>query len=83
MGLSPHYEENLVALIKQLRVQYSAPEAKFVTASLGQTAMNDTTSGDGLILEAMEAVSNGTKVRRQRSRERFPLTALHCAYTTV
>eukprot|EP01046_Picozoa_sp_COSAG06_P045280 COSAG06_NODE_6235_length_3025_cov_4.270807_6_plen_110_part_00 len=34
---------------------------QFVTASLGQTAMNDTTSGGGLILEAMEAVSNGTK----------------------
>ena len=31
MGLSTHYEENLVALIKQLRVQYNAPNAKFVT----------------------------------------------------
>ena len=28
MGLSLHYEENLVALIKQLRVQYNAPKAK-------------------------------------------------------
>ena len=27
MGLSTHYEANLVALIKQLRVQYSAPKA--------------------------------------------------------
>ena len=80
MSLSLHYEENLVVLIKQLRVPYNAPKAKFVTASLGQTAMNNTTSGDGLIVEA---VSNGTKVRRQRLRERFPVTAFHCAYTTV
>ena len=61
MGLSLHYEQNLVALIKQLRVQYNAPKAKFVTASLGQTAMNDTTSGGGLILQAMENVANATK----------------------
>ena len=55
----------------QLRVQYNAPKAKFIAASLGQTTMNDTASGSGLIMEAMEAVSNGTKVGRQRSRERF------------
>ena len=36
-GLSTQYEQNLVALIKQLRVQYNAPKAKFVTASLGQS----------------------------------------------
>ena len=35
--------------------------AQFVTASLGQSVPTDTTSGAGLILEAMEAVSNGTK----------------------
>jgi hypothetical protein len=34
---------------------------QFVTATLGQTSMNDTKSGGGLILEAMEAVANGTK----------------------
>jgi hypothetical protein len=28
MGLSTHYEENLVALIKALRVQYDSPKAK-------------------------------------------------------
>lgn len=28
MGLSTHYEENLVALIKGLRVQYDSPNAK-------------------------------------------------------
>ena len=60
MGLSTHYEENLVALIKQLRVQYNAPEAKFVTASLGQSVMG-ATDGGGLILDAMLNVANGTK----------------------
>eukprot|EP01044_Picomonas_judraskeda_P007245 COSAG03_NODE_768_length_5947_cov_22.170361_6_plen_129_part_00 len=34
---------------------------QFVTASLGQTAMNDTKSGGGLILQAMENVASGTK----------------------
>jgi hypothetical protein len=57
MGLSTHYEENLVALIKQLRVQYNAPNAKFVTASLGQTVQG-ATDGGGLILDAMENVAN-------------------------
>ena len=59
LGLSTHYEGNLVAFIKQ-RLQYNAPNAKFVTASLGQTAMGST-SGDGLILDAMLNVANATK----------------------
>jgi len=60
MGLSEHYESNLVALIKELRVQYGSPNAKFVTASLGQTVQGST-GGDGLILDAMENVANATK----------------------
>ena len=60
MGDSSHYEQNLVTLIKQLRLQFHAPNAKFVTASLGQTAQG-ATDGGGLILDAMEAVANGTK----------------------
>jgi hypothetical protein len=60
LGLSMHYEANLVQLIKQLRVQYGSPNAKFVTASLGQTKQGDTSNG-GLILDAMEAVANATK----------------------
>jgi len=60
MGLSTHYEPNLVALIKQLRVQYGSPNAKFVTASLGQT-VKGSMGGDGLILDAMLNVANGTK----------------------
>merc|ERR1712031_88729 len=48
-------EFNLVNLIKQLRKEYNAPNAKFVTASLGQT-VKGSTSGDGQILDAMLAV---------------------------
>ena len=52
MGLATHYEANLVTLIEQLRLQYHAPNAPFVTASLGQTVLNST-AGDGLILSGM------------------------------
>eukprot|EP00045_Choanoeca_perplexa_P004653 m.39629 g.39629 ORF g.39629 m.39629 type:complete len:387 (+) comp12687_c0_seq2:60-1220(+) len=52
MALSEHYEINLVKLIKTLRAQFNAPNAKFVTASLGQTVKGDT-DGGGLILDAM------------------------------
>ena len=72
MGLSTHYEKNLVALIKQLRVQYDAPKAKFVTASLGQTVKPGTIDSDanarskrpdggGIILQAMLNVANASK----------------------
>jgi len=60
MGLASVYEQNLVALINALRKQYNAPKAPFVTASLGQTTQG-ATDGGGLILDAMEAVANGTK----------------------
>jgi len=54
-GYYTQYEFNLVNLIKQLRKEYNAPNAKFVTASLGQTAKGST-GGDGHILDAMLAV---------------------------
>ena len=60
MGLSTQYEQNLVRLIKVLRIQYGSPSAKFVTASLGQTKQGDT-DGGGLILDAMENVANPAK----------------------
>ena len=44
MALAEHYEENLVALIKALRLLFKSPNAKFVAATLGQTLNNDTTS---------------------------------------
>lgn len=55
MALAGRYELNLVKLIKTLLTQYKAPNAKFVTASLGQT-VKGATDGGGLILDAMEAV---------------------------
>jgi len=51
-SLSEKYEEHLVALIKALRAEFKAPNAKFVTASLGQT-VKGSTANDGLILDAM------------------------------
>lgn len=54
-ALSSRYERNLVHLIKQLRKDFSAPNAKFVCASLGQTKKG-ATDGGGKILDAMLAV---------------------------
>lgn len=58
--LSRYYERNLANMIRKLRIQYTSPNAKFVTASLGQTVQGDT-DGGGLILDAMQAVANATK----------------------
>lgn len=54
-ALSGRYEKNLVHLIKQLRKEFEAPDAKFVCASLGQTRKG-ATDGGGKILDAMLAV---------------------------
>lgn len=54
-ALSDRYEKNLVHLIKQLRKDFNAPNAKFVCASLGQTKKG-ATDGGGKILDAMLAV---------------------------
>ena len=54
-ALSSRYETNLVNLIKALRKEFDAPDAKFVTASLGQTKKG-ATDGGGKILDAMLAV---------------------------
>ena len=54
-ALSQRYEKNLVHLIKQLRKDFDAPNAKFVCASLGQTERG-ATDGGGKILEAMLSV---------------------------
>ena len=53
------YEQNLVNLIKSLRKDFNAPKAPFVTASLGQTPESDTTSGHGVIMQAMKNVASG------------------------
>ena len=58
------YEKNLVQLIKQLRKDFNAPGAKFVSASLGQTRKDDE-GNKRLILDAMFAVDS-------RSSSRYP-----------
>ncbi len=52
------YEQNLVHLIKQLRKDFEAPNAKFVCATLGQTEMG-AAGNEGLILNAQLAVASG------------------------
>jgi len=49
------YEHNLVNLIKTLRQDFNAPEAKFIIATLGQTKKG-AEGNEGLILDAMFAV---------------------------
>lgn len=49
------YEQNMVQLIKQLRMEFDAPDAKFVCATLGQTAKG-AKGNEGLILDAQMAV---------------------------
>jgi len=54
------YEVNLVNLIKALRNDFNAPNAKFVCATLGQTKKG-TAGNEGKILEAQLAVSDPKK----------------------
>ncbi|MEJ6569978.1 MAG: sialate O-acetylesterase [Akkermansiaceae bacterium] len=53
------YEKNLIQLIQTLRKDFDTPDAKFVTASLGQTKKGSK-GGDGKILDAMEAVAKNS-----------------------
>jgi hypothetical protein len=54
-GHATRYEKNLVALIKALRKDFNAPKAKFVCATLGQTAKG-AKGNEGHILNAQLAV---------------------------
>ena len=54
-GHAENYEKNLVQLIKQLREDFQAPQAKFVCATLGQTEKG-ASGNEGLILDAQLAV---------------------------
>ena len=56
-ALSSRYEKNLVHLIKTLRKDFNAPNAKFVCASLGQSKKG-ATDGGGKILNAILAVDS-------------------------
>ena len=53
MALAKHYKENLTQLIRQLRIEFSSPNAKFVLATLGQTSCDHTTkNSDDYIFDA-------------------------------
>ena len=54
------YEENLVHLIKTLRREFKAPKAKFIVATLGQTAKDSADLNEKLILDAQLAVDGAT-----------------------
>jgi len=58
-GHASRYEQNLVHFIQQLRKDFDAPSAKFVCATLGQTAKG-AEGNEGLILEAQLAVDGAT-----------------------
>lgn len=58
-ALSSRYEQNLAHLIRQLRKDFDAPNAKFVCATLGQTKKGDTGNG-GKLLDAMFAVDGNS-----------------------
>lgn len=60
-GHSQKYEQNLVNLIKQLRKEFNAPNAKFVCATLGQTDKDNATGTEKDIIEAQLAVSDPSK----------------------
>jgi hypothetical protein len=55
-GHATRYERNLVQFIKALRQEFSAPDAKFVCATLGQSTKDGAKGNDKLILEAQLAV---------------------------
>jgi hypothetical protein len=55
-GLAAQYEKNLVYLIKTLRTEFKAPKAKFVVATLGQTAKDSPDKNEKMILDAQLAV---------------------------
>ena len=57
-----NYEKNLVQLIKALRKDFDAPNAKFVVATLGQTKKDDASNAnEKMILDAQLAVGDPTK----------------------
>lgn len=57
-GHAQKYEENLVNLIKALRTEFDAPQAKFVCATLGQTNKDHASGTEKNIIDAQLAVSD-------------------------
>jgi hypothetical protein len=60
-GHAQKYEQNLVNLIKTLRKEFNAPNAKFVCATLGQTNKDNAKGTEKDIIEAQLAVSDPSK----------------------
>ncbi len=60
-GHSQKYEQNLVNLIKHLRKEFDAPNAKFVCATLGQTDKDNAEGTEKDIIEAQLAVGDPNK----------------------
>ncbi|MFK7790857.1 MAG: sialate O-acetylesterase [Phycisphaeraceae bacterium] len=60
-GHAARYEKNLIALIAALRKDFDAPDAKFVTATLGQTPKDSEKLTEKQILDAMFAISDPAK----------------------
>jgi hypothetical protein len=59
-GHAVQYEKNLVHLINTLRREFKAPDAKFVVATLGQTAKDSAEGNEKLILDAQLAVDGNS-----------------------
>ena len=55
-GLASRYEENLVRFIKQLRIEFNAPKAKFVLATMGESVKGGTVRLGAQVLEGHLAV---------------------------
>ena len=58
-GLAARYEENLVRFIEQLRMEFNAPNAKFVLATMGESVKGGTGPG-AQVLEGHLAVDGAT-----------------------
>jgi len=72
------YEINLVRLVEQLRKDFDAPQAKFVCATLGQTAKG-AGGAEGQILEAQLAVDgNAGKYRKFKGNVATVYSKPHC-----
>lgn len=55
-GHSQHYGKNLKTLIKALRKDFNAPDAKFVAATLGQTDRDNASGNEKAVIEGMFSI---------------------------
>jgi len=60
-GHVAHYEHNLVNLLKSLRKDFNAPNAKFVLGTLGETDKDSATGNAKILIDAMFAFSDPVK----------------------